>query len=195
MPEIEIPDPGEVKEKAEDPFAKRVALFIAVYAVGLAIAALGGSNAGKDMMMAMQKATNQWAYYQAKVVRENLYLLEAEKLDLELEIRGAGLKPEEKQRIDAVRSKYKAKAEEYAKEKQEIRHQAEEFEKERDLAARRDPYFDFAEVFLQIAIVLASVAMLSGKKWAFCASLGLAVFGMILTANGFLLFVKVPGLE
>ena len=195
MPDIEIPDPGEVKEKAEDPFAKRVALCIAVYAVALAVTALGGSNAGKDMMMGMQKATNLWAYYQAKVVRENLYLLEAEKLELDLEIRGGTLKPDERQRVETVRAKYKAKAEEYAREKQEIRHQAEEFEKERDVAARKDPYFDFAEVFLQIAIVLASVAMLSGKKWSFHASLGLAGLGVVLTVNGFLLLMKIPGLE
>lgn len=195
MPEIEIPNPGEIKEKAEDPFAKQVALCIAVYAVVLAITALGGSNAGKDMMMAMQKATNQWAYYQAKVVRENMYLLESEKLELELELRGATLKPEERQRVESVRAKYKAKADVYAQEKQEIRHQAEEFEKERDKAARRDPYFDFSSVFLQIAIVLASVAMLSGKKWAFRGSLGLAFAGVVLTANGFLLIAKIPGLE
>ena len=37
--------------------------------VALAVTALGGSNAGKDMVMAQQKATNQRAYFQAKAVR------------------------------------------------------------------------------------------------------------------------------
>ena len=61
--------------------------------------------------------------------------------------------------------------------------------------ARKDPYFDFAEVAFQVAIVLASVAMLSGKRWAFVTSLVLAVLATALAANGFGLFVAVPGLD
>ena len=195
MAEVEVPDPNEVVEKAADPFTRRVALFVAVYAVGMAVTALGGSNAGKDMVMAQQKASNQWAYYQAKVVRENLYLLEAEKLELDLATRGAALPADDRKRLDAARAKYQAKADEYKREKEEIRAAAEELEKERDVAARRDPYFDYAEVLLQISIVLASVAMLSGKKWAFFASLAVAGIGLVLCANGYGLFVKIPGLE
>ena len=193
MAEVEVPDPNEVGETAADPFTRQVALFVAVYAVVMAVTALGGSNAGKDMVMAQQKATNQWGYYQAKVVRENMYLLEAEKL--ELATRGAALPAEDRKRLDAARAKYQAKADEYKREKEEIRAAAEELEKERDVAARRDPYFDYAEVLLQISIVLASVAMLSGKKWAFYASLAVAGIGLVLCANGYGLFVKIPGLE
>ncbi|HJZ59864.1 MAG TPA: DUF4337 domain-containing protein [Gemmataceae bacterium] len=194
MAEVEVPDPEEVKEKAGDPFTRQVALFVAVYAVALAVTSLGGSNATKDMMMAQQKATNLWAYYQAKVVRENLYLLEAEKLDLELEVRGVALGSDERKRLEQVRERYRAKAAEYTKEKQEIKAQAEEMEKERDTAARKDPYFDYAEVLLQIAIVLASVAMLSGKRWAFWASLAFAGIGLLLCVNGYTLLAAVPGL-
>ena len=195
MADVEVPDPGEAAEKAADPFARQVALFVAVYAVGLAVAALGGSNAAKDMMMAQQRATNLWAYYQAKVIRENLYLLEAEKLELDAELRGAGRSAEEKARVDAVRGKYRAKAAEYKEEKEKIKADAEAQERDRDKAARKDPYFDFAEVTLQVAIVLASVAMLSGRRSAFTASLVLAAVGLALTVNGYGLLVAVPGLE
>lgn len=190
MADVEVPDPDEVAEKAADPFARRVALFVAVYAVGLAVASLGGSNAAKEMVMAQQQATNLWAYYQAKVIRENLYLLEADKLEL-----GAAGPAADPARVDALRDKYRAKAAEYNREKGDIRAEAEGKERERDTAARRDPYFDFAEVTLQVAIVLASVAMLSGRRLAFRASLVLAAAGLLLTANGFGLVVAVPGLE
>lgn len=195
MPDIEVPNPDDVSEQAENPFTKMVALAVAVYAVVLAICSLGGSNAGEDMMMAQQKASNQWNYYQAKVQRENLYLLEAEKLDLELEVRGANLSAAEKARIEQVRDKFRDKAKAYKQDKDEIMAEAKKEEADRDTALRRDPYFDAAEVCLQIAIVLASVAMLSGKKWAFYASAGLAILGALLTANGFGLFVTIPGLE
>jgi ABC-type multidrug transport system fused ATPase/permease subunit len=195
MAEIEVPDPKEAEEKAGDPFTRTVALFVAVYAVALAITALGGSNASKDMMMSQQKSSNLWAYYQAKVVRENLYLLEAEKLDMELESRGAELSSATRDRMIKTREKYRDKAAEYKREKEEIRAEAEEREHERDTAARRDPYFDYGEVLLQIGIVLASVAMLSGKRWAFFISLGLGLIGAALCANGYGLFVRLPGLE
>lgn len=193
MADVELPDPKEVEEKAADPFTKRVALSVAVYAVALAVTALGGSNAGKDMVMAQQKASNQWAYYQAKVMRENMYVLAAE--GLELEIEEAGDNSKTKAAREKKLASYRAKTAEYKKEKDEIMAEAKKLEDERDTAARRDPYFDYAEVLLQIAIVLASVAMLSGRKEAFYTSLALAALGALLCANGYGLFVKVPGLE
>ena len=192
MAEVEVPDPNEVVEKAADPFTRRVALFVAVYAVGMAVTALGGSNAGKDMVMAQQKASNQWAYYQAKVVRENMYQLAAETLELEIEEVNTPWKKEAREKKLA---EYRKKAATYKAEKEEIMAEAKKLEEERDTAARRDPYFDYAEVLLQISIVLASVAMLSGKKWAFYASLAVAGIGLVLCANGYGLFVKLPGLE
>ncbi len=192
MAEVEVPDPNEVVEKAADPFTRRVALFVAVYAVGMAVTALGGSNAGKDMVMAQQKASNQWAYYQAKVVRENMYQLAAETLELEIEEVNTPWKKEAREKKLA---EYRKKAATYKAEKEEIMAEAKKLEEERDTAARRDPYFDYAEVLLQISIVLASVAMLSGKKWAFYASLAVAGIGLVLCANGYGLFVKIPGLE
>ena len=44
MAEVEIPDPHEVHEKAENPFSKKVAFAVAVYAVVLAIASAGGKT-------------------------------------------------------------------------------------------------------------------------------------------------------
>jgi hypothetical protein len=183
--EVEVPDPHEVKEKAENPFAKRVALFVAIYAVVLAIAAAGGHNASKDMLMEQQKASNKWAQYQAKAIREAIYINESEKLEMEL----ARQSLTGEARVIAERSKarIREKLDDYKKDKAEITAEAKKHEEIRDEAHHRDPYFDFAEVALQISIVLASVAMLSGKRWAFVASLVLAFIGVALTLNGYLL--------
>ena len=45
---------------------------MALYAVMLAITSLGGNNAEKEMMLAQQQASNEWAFYQAKASRELL---------------------------------------------------------------------------------------------------------------------------
>ena len=68
MAEVELPDPEELEERAEKTFSRRVALTTAVYAVVLAIAALGGNNAMKEMLLAQQQSSDQWAFYQAKVM-------------------------------------------------------------------------------------------------------------------------------
>lgn len=183
MPEIEIPKPDEVKDIAENPFTKRIALFVAIYAVVLALAAAGGNNAGKDMLMNQMKATNTWARYQAKVQREVMYAQERESLESELATATppAEVKARKEKRIAFVTTKLA----EYEMEKTEISDEAKKQERERDEAHAKDPYFDLAEILLQIAIVLASVSMLSGKKWAFYASLALAVAGLVLTVNGY----------
>ena len=193
MADVELPDPGEVTALAEDPFARRVALVVAVYAVGLAVAAAGGSNAGKDMIMAQQEASNLWAYYQAKVIREALYQNQADELDADLD--RPDLPPSAADKLRKSLARVRGKLAEYKAEKAEIMAKARAAEADRDVARRKDPYFDFAEVLLQIAIVLASVAMLARRRWAFRLSLAVAALGVALTANGFGLFVRVPGLD
>jgi hypothetical protein len=66
------------------------------------------------------------------------------------------------------------------------------FEAERDLAMSRDPYFDFGEALLQIAIVLASVAIISGGLALLALSGVLGVTGALLTLNGYTLAVSLP---
>lgn len=199
MAEIEIPDPHEVHEKAENPFSRTIALFVAVYAVGLAVASFGGHNAAKEMMMAKQEEANQWNRYQSKATREALYRNEI--LKLESEKKGAGSNwPAEKEEL---LKEYRKQADRMKTDKDEIEKGGEEnggkgarfYQDEVKKMQRKDPYFDFAEVAFQVAIVLASVAMLSGKKWAFVTSLVLAVLGVLLATNGFGLFVAVPGFE
>ena len=73
MPEVELPNPEELEEIKAKSFTKRVALTTAIFAVVLAIASLGGNNAMKEMLLAQQQASDQWAFYQAKVIREHQY--------------------------------------------------------------------------------------------------------------------------
>ena len=60
---------------------------------------------------------------------------------------------------------------------------------ERDLALKRDPWFDYAEATLQIGIVLASVAIITSTPLLLMGSMGLGLIGLLCTLNGFLLIV------
>ena len=70
MAEVELPNPEELHERGEDRFGRRVALVTAVFAVILSISSMGGNNATKELLLAQQKSSDQWAFYQAKVIRE-----------------------------------------------------------------------------------------------------------------------------
>jgi hypothetical protein len=194
MEEIELPKPEELEEIKAHDFTRRVALTTAIFAVILAFSSLGGSNAMKEMILAQQQASDQWAYYQAKAAREHFYRGQKMRLELDL-LEKETLKPEIRQRYDALLKQMATQEERYAKERQDIEKEARKLEHERDIARSQDPYFDFAEVLLQIAIVMATVAILSQSRAIFGVSLIAACFGSLLCLNGFFLLFHLPFLS
>ena len=195
MAEVELPNPKELDERAEDRFGRRVALVTALFAVILSISSLGGNNATKEMLLAQQKSSDQWAFYQAKVVREHLYRAQKQRLEVDLIERGSALRPETREKLDALVKKWDEEEKRYAAEKKDIEKDAKRLEAVRDKNNTRDPYFDLAEVFLQIAIVMSSVSILSKSRPVFYFSLVLAVIGATLTINGYALFFHLPWLH
>ena len=80
---------SEIKEEraeaeASEKFRNAAALLIAVMAMLLAVGSLGGGNATDDMVHGNIKASDTWAFYQAKNVRQTEYRIAAERLELEL---------------------------------------------------------------------------------------------------------------
>ena len=195
MPEVELPNPQELHERGEDQFGRRVALVTAVYAVILAVASLGGSNAMKEMLLAQQLSSDQWAFYQAKVIREHQYRGQKLRLELELEERGPALRPEVRDKMQALLARFAEEEKRYNAEKKDIEKQAKALEHERDVNRAKDPYFDYAEVLLQISIVMSSISILSKSRATFAFSVVLAVCGALLAVNGFTLLVRVAFLE
>jgi hypothetical protein len=192
--EVELPDPHELGEKRDQAFSRRVALLTAVYAVVLAIAGLGGKYAMKEMLLAQQQSSDQWAYYQAKVVREHLN--RANKILIETQLaEPAGVRGAERTKLEALAKRFGDEEQRMVADKKDIEKVARTLEHERDIFRARDPYFDYAEVMLQIAIVCASVAILSTSRPMFWFSTVLAVLGLISTLNGFLLLFRLPFLH
>jgi len=195
MPEVELPDPEELDDIKDKTFARRVALTTAIFAVVLAIASLGGNNAMKEMLLAQQQSSDQWAFYQAKVIREHQYRAQKMRLEAELAERGPTMKPEARQEYEELLKKFAEEEKRYNAEKKDIEMNARKLEHERDRNRDRDPYFDYAEVLLQIAIVMASVSILAASRPMFFFSLILALCGALLAANGYTLLFRVPFLH
>lgn len=188
------------KDRESETFKQRAAVAIAIFAMLLAITGLGGNNATKDALNSNIQASNLFAFYQAKNARQTSYELAADQVELATLLDPA-LAPEAKEKwrekLDAYRktvSRYESEPD--TKEgKKELLDKAREESKKRDIALRKDPYFDYAEALLQIAIVLISVSIIAGIAWLAFFGGAIGVVGGLLMLNGFLLLVAIPGLE
>ena len=192
MGEVEVPDVKELKENRENTFTKKVALFTAIFAVMLAVCSLGGNNSMKDMLLAQQQASDQWAFYQSKVMREHLYRIEKNRLEAEILDRTSGMKPETIKHFQSLKKWAADEEARYHVEKKEIEQEAKKLDAERDVNRAKDPYFDYGEVMLQIAIVMSSISIISLSRQVFYFAIVSASLGAVLTLNGFLMFFRIP---
>ena len=185
-------------------FRNRCALLIAVLAAILAISSLGGGNATDDMLFNNIKASDTWAFYQAKNVRQTTYKLAADQLRRDLAAinpsspQGQAIAADIKAYQDTV-GRYESEPDAHAPNdptagegKKQLRAKAQSYAAARDQAMERDSAFDLAEMILQLAIVLGSVAILALSRPLYWVSIGLGALGAILVANGYLLLFPIP---
>jgi len=188
------------RDRETDQFKTRAAIVIAFFAMCLAITGLGGSNAAKEAFNNNILASNFFSFFQAKNIRQTSYQLAADELELTL-LNNPALPAEARKAIQAKVDSYKKTVERYESEpdtregKKELLARAREHEQLRDRALKQDPYFDYAEALLQIAIVLISVAIVANLAWLSYLGGALGLIGMLLSVNGFLLLVEIPGLS
>jgi uncharacterized protein DUF4337 len=187
------------KDKESDRFKQRAAVCIAFFAMVLAICGLGGSNAGKEALNNNVLASNFFNFYQAKNMRQTSLTLAADELEHGW-LNEPSMPEAAKQAMRARLDQYRKTIARYESEpdtregKKELLVRAQEHEKLRDHALKQDPYFDYAEALLQIAIVLISVAIIANLVWLSFLGGALGIVGVLLTINGYLLLVAIPGL-
>lgn len=176
---------------------KWIGVYIGTLAVILAICSLGGGNAAKDATLKNIEAANTWAFFQAKNARRQALYLQIDDFDT-LVATTPDLSPTALSHIEKKKGAYQATIDHLTSEpdKQEgldelfVRGKA--LEAERDEALQRDPYFDYGEALLQIAIVMASVAIISGGSVILGLSGVLGALGILATVGGFTLAFPLP---
>ncbi len=203
----QIVEVGEGDGNEEDnKFRSRTALVIAFMAMLLAITSLGGGNVGEDIMTNNIHASDTWAFYQAKSIRQTSNRLAAETLESELLVHQSSITPEARQAIQQKIDKFKETADRYESEpdpkdpnnplkgegRKQLSARAQDYEAQRDRAQVQDPNFDFSEALFQIAIVLASVAILAMSRLILKVSLGVGAIAFLLMLNGYFLFFNLP---
>ena len=200
---------SEIREErasheAEDKFRNRAALLIAMMAMLLAVGSLGGGNVAEDMIHNNIKASDTWAFFQAKNVRQTQYRLAAD--EFETQLANPGLSPEVRTALQEKVNAYRATVTRYDDEpdlaaptdslrgegKKQLSAQARRYESLRERAGAQDSNFDYSEVAFQLSIVLGSVAILALSRKVLYISIGLGVIGALLMLNGFMLMFPLP---
>ena len=191
---------GEEAERpveADASFRKFTGIYLGIVAMLLAITALGGSNATKTMLNANIQASDTYAYYQSKDIRQTDYRLAADQLAARLAADPA-MPPAAKAQIADMIARWRAKAARYESDpvggrgKKQLLALARTWETRRERAARKDPNFDFSEALFQISIVLGSVAIVAASRPLRRLSAVLAFLAVLLMLNGYFLLVQLP---
>jgi hypothetical protein len=167
-----------------------LALTTIVLAVGATLASFKEGNNSVDSVLNQTQAANQWAYYQSKSIKSYLYEMQRDKLRFDLEEKGETLSPAQMGAYKETVATYSAEIGRYDAEKKEIRNVAQEFEKQRDGASWRAGEFGLAVIFLQMGILLCSIAALMKRKLFWLIGTGIGVVGIVFFTNGYLHFMR-----
>jgi hypothetical protein len=171
---VELPEGREEYE-----YTLHVSLTISILAVLVAGATLLGHRAHTEELLRQSQATDQWAYYQAKNIRQHETQGIADLL--------TALAPQERKETLAVRDKYLKEVERYGSDKEDISEKAKEFEKERDAISRRADRFDAGEGLLQVGLVICSVTLLTRRRVFWFGGMFVAAIGVATALTGLLL--------
>src|ERR1700758_3985780 len=173
----------ELQEHAEhakhDPTLATVSLTMAILAVLVAIVSLLGHRAATEAVLNQAKASDQWAYYQAKNIRGH-----EDKLFANLT---AIVPAANAEALAKIREEYLQESERYKDEQKEIEAEARKLEEEVKLELKRADRFDLGEVFLEVALVITSITLLSGRRVFWLMGLVLAVGGIVIACSAWMI--------
>lgn len=161
---------SEHAHHANDPLTRKVGATMAIIAALLAIVSVSGHIMTTEELVSQQKASNQWAYYQAKSLRR-----------YQSDVASDILSAMNGESAAKLTEKYKANMERYTKEGEAIQEKAKEFETESSSAGKRAVRFHLGEVFLEIAIVVCSLAILTKRELAWYAAMLSAGLGVAIS--------------
>ena len=192
-----IQEAGEAEHGRAEHFRRRAAVAIGVLAMLLAITAVSGEKASREVITANIQASDMYAFYQAKNIRQTANKLAADEAEMLL-LSQPTLAPEARATIQKRIDGYKATVAHYESDpakgegKQELLAKARALEARRDHTEKQLPSFELAQGLYQIGIVLGSVAIVAGARWLLWLGLGLGAGASLLLLNGYLLLIDLP---
>lgn len=167
-------DKTKIDEEKKKEFSERTNQLISLTILLLTICATfsslyAGANS-RNGILAQNQATDFWSHYQAKSIKQTIYRSQLEWLEVDT----SG----DPEKSAALVLKYKSEIERYEREKNEIKTNAMLKSVERDKRLSLNRGFASAVTFLQISIMLVSLATLLKQHLFWYAGSALGSFGI-----------------
>jgi len=166
-----------------DGWVKWVALSTTLFAVCAAITSIKSGGFSGKINIWTTKEANRWAQYQAKSIKESLRQSQIDSLEL-----AALGEPNARQRrhIQEKLAFNRSEVERYEAEKRQIQHEAEQLQAEQAAFKKNSGNLGQAVMFLQIAIMLSSIASLMKQKPLWFAGMAVGGLGLLYMGVGLL---------
>jgi hypothetical protein len=162
------------RSEREAKIKDKAGFIIVILAALLAInTMIGGQNSSKIMNNTIS-ANNQWAWYQAKNVRQVLYETSAIEA-----------------KIPANKEKFEKEAARMEADKKEIMEKAKALEAEREVARKKSPWFTWGGSILQIGIVLLTASILAVSVPMFWISVVVGAIGSIFVSQALWMWLPI----
>lgn len=176
-------------DEPKEPWLNWLAFSTVILAAAATFSTFKGGGYSTRSVLRQNQASDQWNFYQAKSLKGNLYEIEQGRLAREIraaenaKASAAYLEDLKKALADAD-----ARVARYNKEKEEIQKEAKQKEAEREDATRHGGPFGQATIYLQLGIILSSIAALMKKQPVYWVGLVLGLVGLVYFADGFFLW-------
>jgi hypothetical protein len=162
----------------EHPDMAPVTLTMAVLAVMVAAVSLLGHRTHTEEIILQNKVTDQWAFYQAKNIRRHNDEMFADITSV--------IAAKDADAAAKLQEKYRAEADRYKDEQKDLDKEARATETETEVVRRKADRFDLGEVFLEIALVVTSITLLSGRRIFWSIGLLMAALGVLAAASAWM---------
>jgi hypothetical protein len=171
-----------VEHGSESRLNSIIAALVAIAATFMALCNVKDGNIVQGMAQAQANAVDQWSYYQAKGMKQNLAEATLDQLQLQ---RTMLTDPKFAPMLDAKIAVYEKQVKKYEKEKIDIKANAEGQQKEYETLNLHDDQFDMSDACLSVAIALFGVTALTRKRWLLALAVVFMFFGVLFGLAGF----------
>jgi len=181
MSEVEDAVSEVIEQGRDSRLNAAVAILVALTATFMALCNVKDGNIGQGMAQAQAKTVDTWSYYQAKSTKQNLAEATVDQLKAMMLIATPEARPTIQKSIDD----FAARVVRYEKEKNEIKAQAEQYQKAYDELNFRDDQFDMSDAALSVSIALFGITALTRKRWLLGIAIAFMIYGVFFGVAGF----------
>lgn len=173
MTEIEVKP-----EHVTDPYTRSVGILVGIVGILLSVVTIASHRAHTQAVIHRTESNDQWAFYQAKKIRENTS--EAALTLLKVLAPDPAKAAAAEQALETTRDKYAAEAKDIMKE-------AQAKDVEQKIEERRALYFDIGEGLLELGLVLCSLYFMARKPFFPTLGIVAGIAGTIMGIRGWML--------